>query len=202
MRQKMFWVEKRHDYLILVQELILKVAEKYMWGVLIENRLNQIESKRLNDSGIELRKWAGCRTVSNNGSGSGLAPAQNILAVQVGSGALEHYFRGSGLVQVHSRKILLVQVRFGFIDLKFNCRYSFRPKKKKEKLLILLMIPLLLLCVYQRQRHPDMERYILTFVRGSGSVWVHLSTILRVQVWFRFTEVKFCWFRFGSGSPK
>ena len=25
----------------------------------------------------------GCRTVSNNGSGSGLAPAQNILAVQV-----------------------------------------------------------------------------------------------------------------------
>ena len=26
---------------------------------------------------------AGCRTVSNNGSGSGLAPAQNILAIQV-----------------------------------------------------------------------------------------------------------------------
>ena len=26
---------------------------------------------------------AGCRTVSNNGSGSGLVPAQNILAVQV-----------------------------------------------------------------------------------------------------------------------
>ena len=26
---------------------------------------------------------SGCRTVSNNGSGSGLAPAQNILAVQV-----------------------------------------------------------------------------------------------------------------------
>ena len=25
----------------------------------------------------------GCRTVSNNGSGSGLAPAQNILAVQI-----------------------------------------------------------------------------------------------------------------------
>ena len=25
----------------------------------------------------------GCRTVSNNGSGSGLAPAQNILTVQV-----------------------------------------------------------------------------------------------------------------------
>ena len=40
------------------------------------------------------------------------------------------------------------------------------------------------------------------FVTGSGSVWVYLSTILRVQVWFRFTEVKFCWFRFGSGSPK
>ena len=47
-----------------------------------------------------------------------------------------------------------------------------------------------------------MEKYILTFVRGSGSVWVHLSTILKVQVWFRFTEVKFCWFRFGLGSPK
>ena len=70
-----------------------------------------------------LRKFkAGCRTVLNNGSGSGLAPAQNILAVQV-----------------HSSKILLVQVRFGFIDLKLNCRYSFRPEKK-EKLLILLMI--------------------------------------------------------------
>ena len=44
------------------------------------------------------------------------------------------------MVQVHSSKILLVQVWFGFIDLKFNCRYSFRPEKKKEKLLILLMI--------------------------------------------------------------
>ena len=66
----------------------------------------------------------------------------------------------------------------------------------------MLWSPLLLLCVYQRQRHPDMEKYILTIVRGSGSVWVHLSTILRVQVWFRFTEVKFCWFRFGLGSPK
>ena len=43
---------------------------------------------------------------------------------------------------------------------------------------------------------------MITFVRGSGSVWGHLSTISRVQVWFRFTEVKFCWFRFGSGSPK
>ena len=43
------------------------------------------------------------------------------------------------MVQVHSRKILLVQVRFGFIDLKFNCRYSFRPEKK-EKLLILLKL--------------------------------------------------------------
>ena len=28
-------------------------------------------------------KKSGCRTVSNNGSGSGLAPAQNILAFQV-----------------------------------------------------------------------------------------------------------------------
>ena len=56
--------------------------------------------------------------------------------------------------------------------------------------------------LYQRQRHPDMEKHILTFVRGSGSVRVHLSTILRVQVWFRFTKVKFCWFRFGLGAPK
>ena len=47
-----------------------------------------------------------------------------------------------------------------------------------------------------------MENYILTFVRGSGSVWVHLSTNLRIQVWFRFTEVKYYWFRLGSGSPK
>ena len=52
----------------------------------------------------------GCRIVSNNGSGSGLTPAQNILTVQVW---------------------------FGFIDLKFNCRYSFRPDKLKEKLLMI-----------------------------------------------------------------
>ena len=156
---------------------------------------------------------AGCRTVSNNGSGSGLAPAQNILAVQVWFGFTWAHFRGSGSVQVHSSKILLVQVRFGFIDLKFNCRYSFRPEKnqfsmltwiekKKEKLLILLMITTALIV---RVPAPEASGYgnnILTFVRGSGSVWVHLSTILRVQVWFRFTEVKFCWFRFGSGSPK
>ena len=57
----------------------------------------------------------GCQTVSNNGSGSGLAPAQNILAVQV-------------------------------------------------------------------------------------LVRVHLSTIFEVQVWFRFTQVKYYWCRFGSGS--
>ena len=31
---------------------------------------------------------------------------------------------------MHSSKILLIQVRFGSIDLKFNCRYSFRPGKK------------------------------------------------------------------------
>ena len=98
--------------------------------------------------------------------------------------------------------MLLVQVRFGFIDLKFNCRYSFRPKKKRRNCWFCWWSPLLLLCVYQRQQHPDMEKYILTFVRGSGSVWVYLSTVFRVQVWFRFTEVKFCWFKFGSSSPK
>ena len=32
---------------------------------------------------VKAQIYAGCRTVSNNGSGSGLAPAQNILAVQV-----------------------------------------------------------------------------------------------------------------------
>ena len=32
---------------------------------------------------VIMQCFAGCRTVSNNGSGSGLAPAQNILAVQV-----------------------------------------------------------------------------------------------------------------------
>ena len=39
---------------------------------------------------------------------------------------------------------------------------------------------------------------IYSYFRGSGSVWVHLSTILRVQVWFRFTEVNFV----GSGSVR
>ena len=106
------------------------------------------------------------------------------------------------MVQVHSSKIFLVQVRFGFIDLKFNCRFSFRPEKKKEKLLILLMITTALIVRVPAAAASGYEKYILTFVRGSGSVWVHLSTILRVQVWFRFTELEFCWFRFGSGSPK
>ena len=35
------------------------------------------------ESNTENGLTPGCRTVSNNGSGSGLAPAQNILAVQV-----------------------------------------------------------------------------------------------------------------------
>ena len=93
-------------------------------------------SSRLTIRLLTLR--AGCQTVSNNGLGSGLAPAQNILAVQVGLGSLEHHFEvrfGSGSL----KKNILVQVRFGFIDLKFNCRYSFRPEKK-EKLLILLKL--------------------------------------------------------------
>ena len=36
------------------------------------------------------------------------------------------------MVQVHLSKILPVQARFGFIDLKFNCPYLFRPEKKGE----------------------------------------------------------------------
>ena len=106
------------------------------------------------------------------------------------------------MVQVHSSKILLVQVRFGFIDLKFNCCYSFRPEKKKE-----IVDPVEVHhCSYCACTSVSgiriWKKYILSFVRGSGSVRVHLSTILRVQVWFGFTEVKFWWFRFGSGSPK
>ena len=81
----------------------------------------------------------GCRTVSNNGSGLGFSSCSK-------------YFSGSGLVRVHLSTIFEVQVwfrftqvkyywfRFGFIDLKFNCRYSFRPEKKKDELLILLTI--------------------------------------------------------------
>ena len=75
------------------------------------------------------------------------------------------------MVQVHSSKILLVQVRFGFIDLKFNCRYSFRPEKEKKKEIADPVddhqSPRLLLCVYQPQRHSDMEKYIFRFGLGS-----------------------------------
>ena len=35
-----------------------------------------------------------------------------------GLGSLEHNFEGSGLVQVHCSKVLLVQVRFGFTKMK------------------------------------------------------------------------------------
>ena len=38
------------------------------------------------------------------------------------------------------------------------------------------------------------------YFSGSGLVWVHLSTIFEVQVWFRFSQVKYYWFRFNSGS--
>ena len=76
------------------------------------------------------------------------------------------------MVQVHSSKILLVQVRFGFIDLKFNCclAYSFCPEKKKEKLLILLMITTALMVRVPAPAASGYGKYILTFVRGSGSV--------------------------------
>ena len=45
---------------------------------------------------------------------------------------------------------------------------------------------------------PGYGKVYSCFVRGSGSVWVHLSTILRVLVSFRFTEVKLD----GSGSVR
>ena len=38
------------------------------------------------------------------------------------------------------------------------------------------------------------------YFSGSGLIRVHLSTIFEVQVWFRFTQVKYYSFRFGSGS--
>ena len=122
------------------------------------------------------------------------------------------YFSGSGLVRVHLSTIFEVQVwfrftqvkyywfGFEFIYLKFNCRYSFRPEKKGE-----IADPVDdLYCSYCACTSASGIQIWknITFVRGSGSVWVHLSTILRVQAWFRFTEVKVCWFRFGSGSPK
>ena len=72
----------------------------------------------------------GCRTVSNNFRFSSCS--KYFWRFRFGLGSLEYHFRGSGLVQVSSSKILLVQVRFRFIDLKFNCRYSFRPEKKGE----------------------------------------------------------------------
>ena len=142
----------------------------------------------------------------------GVEPFQITVRVQVCSSS--KYFSGSGLVRVHFSTIFEVQVWFRFIQVKYYWfRFGsgsliknltvvtrFAQKQKRRNCWSCWWSPLLLLCVYQR--HPDMEKYILTFVRGSGSVWVHLSTILRVQVSFRFTEVKFCWFRFGSGSPK
>ena len=129
---------------------------------------------------------SGRRTVSNNGSGSGLAPAQNILAVQVWFGFTWAPFSRFRFTQVK-------YYWFRFIDLKFNCRYLFRPEKKKKKLLILLMITTALIV-----RVPAPSGYgknILTFVRGLGSVWVHLSTILRVQV--HWNKILLVQVRFG-----
>jgi len=36
------------------------------------------------------------------------------------------------------------------------------------------------------------------YFSGLGLAQVHLSTIFEVKVWFRFTQVIFYWFRFGS----
>ena len=38
--------------------------------------------------------------------------------------------------------------------------------------------------------------------KGSGSVQIHRFEILKVQVRFRFSDLQFKRFRFGSGSPK
>ena len=38
------------------------------------------------------------------------------------------------------------------------------------------------------------------YFSGSGLVRVYLSTIFKVQVWFRFTSVKCYWFKLGLGS--
>ena len=79
------------------------------------------------------------------------------------------------MVQVHSSKILLVQVRFGFIDLKFNCRYSFRPQRKKEKLLILLKFTTALIVRVPAPAASEYGKIYFTFVRGS--VWVQFGFI-------------------------
>ena len=57
--------------LILTQTLTLILTLIPTLALILTQTLTQTEEK------------PGCRTVSNNGSGSGLAPAQNILAVQV-----------------------------------------------------------------------------------------------------------------------
>ena len=93
------------------------------------------------------------------------------------------------MVQVHSSKILLVQVRFGFVDLKFSCRCSFRPEKKGEiadpvddhhcsycactsasGIRIWKNIFLLLLGVQVRFGFTKMKQFIRVYGSGSGSV--------------------------------
>ena len=154
--------------------------------ILVENPLSGSVSNRFNNG-----SWFRFSSGSKYCSGLGL--------VRFTWAPFSRFRFGS----VHSRKILLVQVRFGFIDLKFTVITRFVQKKKRRNCWSCWSSPLLLLCVYQRQRASGYrKKYILTFVGVQGSVRVHLSTILRVQVWFGFIEVKFAGSRFGLGSPK
>ena len=45
-------------------------------------------------------------------------------------------------------------------------------------------------------------RFGFTCIKFKGSVQVHRFEILKVRVRFRFNDLKFKRFRFGSGSPK
>ena len=77
------------------------------------------------------------------------------------------------MVQVHSSILLLVQVWFGFIDLKFNCRCSFRPEKKGE-----IADPV-----------DDQHRSDCAYTSASGiRIWKNIFLLLLgVQVRFEFT---------------
>ena len=64
-------------------KIVLQFIGAQIWNSLQPNWKDLSFPKFKKAVKADLILKSGCRTVSNNGSGSGLAPAQNILAVQV-----------------------------------------------------------------------------------------------------------------------
>ena len=126
---------------------------------------------------------SGCRTVSNNGSGSGLAPAQNILTVQVWFG-----FTWAPFSRFRFTKVKYYWFGSGSLTWNLTVVTRFVQKKKRE------------IADLVDDHHCS---YCACTSTSGIRIWKNIFLLLlEVQIRFGFTWAQFCGFRFGSGSPK